>query len=247
MTCLLEKQFRTYVGDTQRSKVVALEFAAHSLARRRATLAQMRWHVSTSTTTESTSSLRTVLDRSHVDRRRILAGGSHGVLEGTLGGKVVSGTNTTLDLHLLERVGLLVLLGCLLLLAAGLEANHGLEHDVLTERGGVSGTRRLAGLQTDLGPCAALGDARVLLLLDDGAADALRALDLLAVLVDENRHDRLGAVLVLRDLGRGDGGGKVGLAVLGPVDGFLCVCRHLCVCRVRVSPSVPVQGSPLEL
>lgn len=143
---------------------------------------------------------------------------------------MVSGTNTTLDLHLLERVGLLVLLGRLLLLAASLEADHGLEHDVLTQRRGVSGARRLARLQADLGPCAALGDARVLLLLDDGAADALRALDLLAVLIDEYGHDGLGAVLVLRDLRRGDGGGEVGLAVFGPVDGFLCVCRHDCGC-----------------
>jgi hypothetical protein len=76
---------------------------------------------------------------------------------------MVSGTDTTLDLHLLERIGLLVVLGSLLLHAAGLEANRGLEHDVLTECGGVSRACGLAGLVANLFPCAALSNARVLL------------------------------------------------------------------------------------
>ena len=221
----------TYVCDTEGSQVVAFEFAAHPLACcARTTLSQMRGNVASTRTTKSTSSLCTTLDRSHIHGRSVLASRRHGVLEGTLGGEMVSGTDTALDLHLLERVGLLVLLGRLLLGAAGLEADGGLEHDVLTERGGVSRACGLAGLLANLGPCPALSDARVLLLLDDGAADALGALYFFAVLVDENGHDRLGAVLVLGDLRRGDGGGEVGLAVFGPVDGFLCVCCHVCGC-----------------
>jgi hypothetical protein len=190
----------------------------------------MRRDVTSARTTEATSSRLTALGRSHVCGRGVLAGGRHGVLEGTLGGEMVSGTDTALDLHLLERVRLLVLLGRLLLGAAGLEADGRLEHDVLTQCGGVSRPGGLAGLLANLGPCPALGDARVLLLLDDCAADALGALYFFAVLVDENGDYGLGAVLVLGDLGRGDGGGEVGLAVFGPVDGFLCVCCHVCGC-----------------
>jgi hypothetical protein len=203
----------------------------------------MRRDVASTRATEATSSLRTALGRGHVCGRSVLAGGRHGVLEGTLGGEMVSGTDTALDLHLLERVGLLVLLGRLLLGAAGLEAHGRLEHDVLTQRGGVSRPGGLAGLLANLGPCAALGDARVLLLLDDGAADALGALYFFAVLVDENGDDGLGAVLILGDLGRGDGGGEIGLAVFGPVDGFLCVCCHVCgcVCVVEVFQGVPLE------
>jgi hypothetical protein len=43
-------------------------------------------------------------------------------------------------------------------------------------------------------------------------------------------------------LGRGDGGGEVGLAVFGPVDGFLCVCCHVCGCVYVVEV---FQGVPL--
>jgi hypothetical protein len=145
---------------------------------------------------------------------------------------MVSGTDTTLDLHLLECVGLLVVLGRLLLHAAGLEANRRFEHDVLTECSGVAWACGLAGLVANLLPCAALSNARVLLFLDDGAADTLGALYFFAVLVDENGDDRLGAVLVLGDLGCGDGSGEVGLAIFGPVDGFLCVCCHICGCEM---------------
>lgn len=190
----------------------------------------MRRHVSSSAGTETASRVLTRLGGGHVCGRGVLARRRHGVLEGTLGGEMVSGTDTALDLHLLERVGLLVLLGRLLLLSAGLEPDHRLEHDVLSQRRRVSRTCGLACLEADFAPRTALRHARVLLLLDDGAADALRALDLLAVLIDKDGHDGLGAVLVLRDLRRRDGGGQVGLAVLGPVDGFLCVRCHLWVC-----------------
>lgn len=150
---------------------------------------------------------------------------------------MVSRTDTTLDLHLLERIGLLVVLGGLLLCATSLEADRRLEHDVLTESGGIClRARGPASLAAHLGPCAALSYARVLLLLDDGAADALGALYFFAVLVDENGDDGLGAVLVLRDLGRGNGGSEVGLAIFGPVDGFLCLCCHLCGCAICVRP-----------
>lgn len=224
-------KFTTYVCDTESSQVVALEFAAHPLACcARTALSQMRGHVASTRSTKTTSSLCTTLGRGHVCGCSILASGRHGVLEGTLSGEMVSGTDTTLDLHLLERIRLLVVLGGLLLHAASLEADGGLEHDVLTQCGGVSRACGLASLVANLRPCAALSDARVLLLLHDGAADALGALYFFAVLVDENGDDGLGAVLVLRDLGRGNGGGEIGLAIFGPVDGFLCVCCHLCGC-----------------
>jgi len=153
---------------------------------------------------------------------------------------MVSRTNTTLDLHLLERIGLLVLLGRLLLLATGLEAHRRPEHDILTQRRGVwSRAWRLAGLDAHLGPLSALGDARVFFLFDDGAADALGALDFFAVLVDEDCDYCLAAVLVLGDLRRGDGGGEIGLAVFGPVGapgGVLYVCCHGCgVCDVEAA------------
>src|SRR4051812_21695076 len=114
----------TYVCDTEGSQVVAFEFAAHPLACcARTALSQMRGHVASTRTTKTTSGLCTTLGRGHVCRSSVLAGGRHGVLEGTLRGEMVSGTDTTLDLHLLERIGLLVVLGGLLLHATRLEAD----------------------------------------------------------------------------------------------------------------------------
>lgn len=147
-----------------------------------------------------------------------LALGGHGVLEGTLCGEMLAGTNTTLDLHLLELLLLLVLLGGGLLGGAGLEADLGAEDDVLSESGGIGlGASGAACLKAHLGPCTALSDTGLLVFSLHDGADALCALDLLAVIVQENGDNGFGAVLVLGVLGSGEGGGKIGLVVLGPV------------------------------
>jgi len=147
-----------------------------------------------------------------------LALGGHGVLEGTLCGEMLAGTNTTLDLHLLELLLLLVLLGGGLLGGARLEADLGAEDDVLSKGGGVGlGASGAACLETHLGPCAALGDSSLLICALGDLADALCALDLLAVVVEENGDNGLAAVLVLCVLGRGESGGEIRLVVFGPV------------------------------
>ena len=153
-----------------------------------------------------------------------LALGGHGVLEGTLCGEMVSGTDTTLDLHLLELLGLLVLLCGGLLGGARLVADLGSEDNVLAEGGGVGlGTGGAASLEAHLGPGATLSDARLLVFSLDDGADALCALDLLALVVQEDGDDGLAAILVLCVLGCGKGGGEIGLVVLGPVSTAWCV------------------------
>ncbi|KAI6876537.1 Eukaryotic translation initiation factor 3 subunit [Hortaea werneckii] len=100
----------TYVGNSEGSEVVPFKLATHSLTSSGAALSQVRWHVTAATTTERTSCIA-AHPLVHVWRRTgSLALGRHGVLEGTLGGEVVTATDTTLDLHLLQGLGLLVLL-----------------------------------------------------------------------------------------------------------------------------------------
>lgn len=240
---------KTHVGDTQSGEVISLVLAAHSLAGGSTALAQMRGHVTGAAGgagrrgTACSQSLEGGSTDVAVEVGQTGAGlalGSHGVLEGTLCGEMLAGTDTTLDLHLLELLLLLVLLGGGLLGGAGLEADLGSEDDVLAEGGGVGlGACGAAGLETHLGPGAALGDAGLLVFpLDDGA-DALCALDLLAVIVEENGDNRLGAVLVLCVLGRGQGGGEIGLVVFGPVGASWLVGHGVwdevgCCCCVRV-------------
>ena len=125
----------------------------------------------------------------------------HGILERTLGGKVVAAADTAFDLHLLQLLGLLILLRRLLLLLPALEADHGPEDDVLAQSSGIrSWPCRFACLYTHLRPLSSLCNARVLLLLDDSPADALCAFDFLALFVNEDGHYRLCAVLVPCDL-----------------------------------------------
>lgn len=141
---------------------------------------------------------------------------------------MVAGTDTTLDLHLLEGVGLLVLLGTGLLLGARLVSDNGSEDDVLAEGGGVAVRAGGAlGFDAHLGPLLALCDAGLLVdALGDGP-EALGALDFLSILVYVDGDDGLGAVLVLGALGCWEGGGKVWLIVLGPV-GSSWGIRHGC-------------------
>lgn len=168
---------------------------------------------------------------------------------------MVSRTNTTLDLHLLQRLGLLILLGRLLLLSTSLEPHNRPEHDVLAQRGSVwSWARRLAGLDAHLGPLSALGYAGVFFLFDDGAADALGAFHLFAVLVDEDCDDGFAAVFVFGDLGWGDGGGEVGFAVFGPVGapgGVLYVRCHGCYvcdeCGSGAVRSICLENPPAKI
>lgn len=218
----------THVGDTQSSQVVSLELAAHSLASSSTALAEMWGNVGRATGARSAwcrAACSQGLKSSSTDitvevckTGTSLALGSHGVLEGTLCGEMLAGTNTTLDLHLLELLCLLVLLGGRLLGGARLEADLGAEDDILSESGGIGlGASRTACLETHLGPGAALCDTGLLICALGDLADALCALDLLAVLVKENGDDGLGAVLVLCVLRRGKSGGEIGLVVLGPV------------------------------
>jgi hypothetical protein len=132
---------------------------------------------------------------------------------------MVAGTDTTFDLHFLQRVSFLILLRGLVLDAAGLEADLGPEDDVLAQRGRVRvRARAAAGFEAHFRPRPPFRHARVLFLFDDGFADPLRAFDFAAVFVDEDGHDRFGAVFVLGDLGRGEVGRDVGgVFVVGPV------------------------------
>lgn len=146
----------------------------------------------------------------------VLALGGHGVLEGTLGGPMVAGTDTTLDLGVLQ-VGLLLLMFALVV-GRGLPVGRGAEDNVLGNTGGVGlGADRLSLLLAEFCPLLALGDAGVHDLLDDRLLDAAGGLDLLAIFADRVGDDGLGAVLVLDDLGRGKGEGIELVILLSPV------------------------------
>lgn len=147
---------------------------------------------------------------------------------------MVSATDTTLDLHLLERIGLLGVIWFLFLSLTALEAGLRAENDVLAQGGGVRAWAWwLASLTTHLGPCAALGNTGVLLLLDDCSPDALGALDALAVLVYEDCNYGFGAVLVLCNLWCGNRVGEVwSVIVICPVGAsrrVLYCCHDVCM------------------
>jgi hypothetical protein len=171
---------------------------------------------------------------------------------------MVALADTALDLGVLELELLLVLVA--LVFCRGLPVRCGAEDDVLSDGYRVGlGPGGLALLCAEFGPCLALGDARVYDLLDDRLLDAACGLDLLAILVDAVRYDRLGSVLVLGDclLGEGD---VVLVFLFGPVGaaaGTLvkarggeiwqyapCYARHGCcvMCGVCLGVSAVVEG-----
>jgi len=114
---------------------------------------------------------------------------------------MVTGTDTTLDLHLLQGLGLFVFVGVDLLDGARLVTDLGPEDDVLAESGGIAvRTGGAVGLDSHLWPSLALCHARLFVdALGDGS-QALGALYFFAILVDGNGDDRLGPVLVLGSL-----------------------------------------------
>lgn len=180
----------------------------------------MRRHIGTPTDAQST--LRRLTSHlAHVRRRitRLLRTlRRHGILERTLCGKVIAAANTAFNLHLLERLGLLILLWSLLLRRTGLKSHLRSEDDVLAEGGGVHAwARRLAGFGPHFRPVPALGYAGVFFLLYHGAADALGAAHFFAFFVEENGYYCFCAVFVAGDLGRGDRGREIGLLILGPI------------------------------
>lgn len=113
--------------------------------------------------------------------------GGHGVLEGTARSEMLSGTNTTLNLLVLELILHAALLAALLLSLLGLSlpVGAGTENDVLTDGGGIE--RRTGGvalLVAELGPRSALSDLGVDILTNNGGLDAAGDLDLLVIVVE---------------------------------------------------------------
>lgn len=130
--------------------------------------------------------------------------------------------DTAFDLLVPELVlhGLGVrVVGLVLGLAAPVDA--GAEDDVLADGGGVGdGARGVLGRVAELGPCLALGHARVDDLAAHDVADPPRCLHLLSGIVEAVLDDGPGAVLVLDLLGRREivgGGGLLELVIVGPV------------------------------
>lgn len=146
---------------------------------------------------------------------------------------MVTGTDTTLDLHFLESLGLLVLLWICHLCCSRLVSDLGSEDDVFSESGGVAvRAGGAAGFNAHLRPLLALRYTGLFVdALGDGS-EALGALDFLAVLVQENGDNRLGAILVLGALWCWDGRSKICLFVLGPVGAARCVRHDFYVCAI---------------
>lgn len=219
----------THVGNTQGSQVVSLAVlaAAHPVSgssasgassERRRDIASL---LGPRASSSSSSSSRIVSHPGgNVGRASLGADRGHGVLVRAAGCEMLAVANTTLDLLVLKLVlhGLGVgVLALLLLILAPVRARP--EDDVLTDGGRVGGgTGGILGAEAELGPCLALGDARVHLFRVRGVADAASRLHLLALIVVTEGDDGLGAVLVADGLGRGEvGGGLVDIFVVGPV------------------------------
>lgn len=223
----MNRKGKTYVCDTQRSKVIPLaKLAAHPLAtgtRGTATVSEGRRDVAALLGAEAARGrgCGLVAHAGGGVGGALGADGGHGVLVGTAGREMLAVTDTTLDRLVLELVlhgvGLSVL-GLVLgvLLPVGREA----EDDVLADRGRVAlGALLVVGRQAKLAPCLALGDARVDDLAVRHEADSPGGLDLLAILVVAVGDGGLGAVLVLDGLGRGQLGlgGLVEIIVIRPI------------------------------
>jgi hypothetical protein len=149
-----------------------------------------------------------------------LLDGSHGVLEGTASCEMLSGTNTTLNLLVLELILHAALLAAILLSLLGLSlpVDAGTEDDVLADGGGIEcRTGRVTLLETELGPRAALGDLRVDVFANDGGLDASGNLHFLVVIVEAVGDDGLGAIFVGDHLLRGERGGVIEFLVVGPI------------------------------
>jgi hypothetical protein len=131
---------------------------------------------------------------------------------------MLSAANTTLDLLVLELVLELILCVALLLgVLAPVEARS--EDDVLANGCGIgSWASAVLGALAEFAPCFSVGYAGVDGLLVGDVADSAGELDLVSVLVDAERDDGLGSVLVGDGLGgREVGGGLLDVIIVGPV------------------------------
>lgn len=100
---------------------------------------------------------------------------------------MLSGTDTALDLLVLELVLNAALLAALLLGLLGLclPVGAGTENDVLADGGGIErGTGGVALLVAELGPLAALSNLGVDILTNDSGLDAAGDLHLLVIVVE---------------------------------------------------------------
>lgn len=154
--------------------------------------------VATTSSTKTATSRTLVLGGSGGD----LAHWGHGVLERTSGCKVLSVTDTALDLLVLELLLDAALLALLLIvLLAGLPVCARSEHDILCDGSSIErGAGSVALLKTELGPFSPLGDVGVDVLLHDGLLDPPCCLDFLAVIVDSVSDHSLCAIFVVDDL-----------------------------------------------
>lgn len=133
---------------------------------------------------------------------------------------MLSGTNTTLNLLVLELILHAALLTAIFLglLGLSLPVDAGAEDNVLADGGSIEcRTGRVALLETELGPRAALGDLRVDVFADHRGLDAAGNLHFLVVIVEAVGDDGLGAIFVGDHLLRGERGGVVEFLVIGPV------------------------------
>lgn len=146
----------------------------------------MRRHVAATANTQTTrtfvriGALRSSTSPSLVD-------GRHRILERTPGRKVLSGTNPTLDLLVLQLVLDTALLATILLSLSGLRlpVNRGPENNILADGGRVEGrTSGMALFQPELSPCFALRNLRVHVFADNSRLDAARDFYFLALVVE---------------------------------------------------------------
>lgn len=190
----------------------------------------MRRHVTGSSTTErarTTSGLLSIGTRP----RTGLVHRCHGILERTAGRKVLATADTALDLLVLELIlhAALLSTGLLLLLGLRLPVHAGPEGDILAHGCRVEGrTRGVTLLEPELRPPPPLRDARVHVFLDYRGFDPSGHLDFLAVVVEAVRDDRFRAILVRRDLLRGERGRVVKLLVIGPVGAAEISALEIC-------------------
>lgn len=142
---------------------------------------------------------------------------------------MLSGTNTTLNLLVLELVLHAALLAALLLGLLGLRlpVDAGTEDKVLADGGGVErGTDGVALLEAKFGPGSPLGHLRVDMFTDNGGLDPAGDLHFLVIIVEPVGDDGLGAVFVRDHLLRGERGGVVEFLVVCPIGTAVDVEKH---------------------
>lgn len=210
---------KTHVCDSQSRQIVPVELASHSLASTRTALPQMRWNVAAVTSTQAASSWSLVVVQIQSRSSSRFVDRCHGVLVGTASSEMLSATDTTLDLLVLELIldaTLLALLLSLLRLCLPVHARS--ENDVLSNGGRVErGSWRMALFQAELGPLSALRNLGVHMFLHNGRLDLAGDLHLLSLVVEAVGDNSLRSILVRNDLLCGEGRGVIELLVVGPV------------------------------